>query len=240
MFLRHQISIAIAFFAVLFLYNPCEAKLFSNAYISFELPTNWDCKLDGTEWVCTSQYAKQAKEAIIILAAKEAGPLDNLAAYKAHLANPKAILDKAGKMVPSKVLHINERKISNHPWVDGMHLGSEVFSYYTRYLGTVKDRLGILVTFSAHKDHYTKYSKDFLKAIESLRVIASKDILESNKPVINVGQNSGVVGAPILDAGDTINELPPEPSAEMPMKTKLALVALLLAVVGVYLIMKRR
>ena len=60
--------------------------------------------------------------------------------------------------------------------MDGIHLGSEVETYYTRYAATVKDSLGILVTFSAHKDHYSKYSNDFVKAIQSLKVIAPKGL----------------------------------------------------------------
>ena len=46
---------------------PAQAELFRNAYVSFELPPNWACKLEKTEWVCTSKYAKNVKEAIIVL-----------------------------------------------------------------------------------------------------------------------------------------------------------------------------
>src|SRR5689334_4302282 len=80
------------------------ATLFSNQYVSFELPPNWSCKNDGTEWVCISQLEKQAKEAIIILTAKEAGPTDSLENYTAHLNTPRALPDPTGKMVPSQKL----------------------------------------------------------------------------------------------------------------------------------------
>jgi hypothetical protein len=82
------------------------------------------------------------------------------------------------KSIPytSKVKVVKKRKISGVNWVDAIHLGSEVETYYTRYAATVKDSLGILVTFSAHKDHYGKYSNDFMKAVQSLKVIAPKDI----------------------------------------------------------------
>jgi hypothetical protein len=239
MFLRRTLNLIVMSCIFFVFANSANAKLFTNAYISFELPTNWDCKLDGTEWVCVSQYAKQAKEAIIILTAKEVGPVDSLALYKAHLNTPKSLMDKSGKLVPSKVLHLKERQIAGHPWVDGMHLGSEIVSYYTRYLATVKDKLAILVTFSAHKEHYTKYSNDFLKAIESLRAVATKDILDS-KPVSTGPRGGEVIGVPIVDAGDTINDLPPEPSSGGNMKMKLLGLALIIAALGIYLIKRKR
>ena len=51
-----------------------------------------------------------------------------------------------------------------------MHLGSEIPNYYTRYLAAVKGRVAVLVTFSAHKKYYTKYSGQFFEAIKTLRV----------------------------------------------------------------------
>jgi hypothetical protein len=163
-----------------------QAARFHNAYTSFELPPNWKCQREHTETVCTSRYGKKSKEAIIILTAKEAGPSDSFANYLNYLKTPKTILTKAGKPNQSKLLHVKDRNIANHKWVDGMHLGSEVTSYYTRYLATIKDRIAILVTFSAHQAHYTKYSKDFIRAIESLRVVATKDLL-ANRPNLATG-----------------------------------------------------
>lgn len=216
------------------LFSPqAKATLFSNAYVSFELPSNWECKLDGTEWVCISKYAKQSKEAIIILTAKEIGPTDSMTSYTNHLKTPRMLPDKAGKMTPSKVLHVKERLIGGHPWVDGMHMGSEIASYYTRYLASVKDRLAILVTFSAHKDHYTKYSSDFLKSIESIRVTVSKDILDTKPQAAMRGNNerAGVLtGLPEMEP----ISMPPEPKGN-DLKTKLIALALLIGAIGFYL-----
>src|SRR6185312_5686077 len=137
------------------------AKRFRNAYVSFELPPNWNCKLEGSEWVCENEFSNKTKEAIIILTAKE-------------------------------------RMISNQMWIDGMHLGSEVGPYFTRYLATIKDKIAILVTFSAHKEQYTKYSADFIKAIESLRVVATKDSLGDRGGGVGFGPGVGeTIGAPI-------------------------------------------
>jgi hypothetical protein len=164
--------------------------------VSFELPPNWNCNLEGTEWVCVNQFEQQSKEAIIILTAKEVGPTDTIAAYQAHLEASRSVVGPDGKPSISKVISVKQRQISGHLWVDGMHLGSEVGSYYTRYLATIKERIAILVTFSAHKLHYTKYSSDFLKAVESLRVIAGKDFLD-DKPLMAKGNGQGMTGSPI-------------------------------------------
>jgi hypothetical protein len=220
------------------------AKRFRNAYVSFELPANWDCKLEGAEWVCESTYTKKIREAIIILTAKEVGPADTLAAYEAHLQTPRMVPAKDGTPQKSQVLHIKKRLIANHLWVDGMHLGSEVGPYFTRYLSTIKERIAILVTFSAHKEHYTKYSQDFLKAIESLRVVASKDLLSRREGMGQVRGSNETIGAPIgnhiplLGGGEG---LPPENSGRgSGMFLNLIFIALLVGAIGGYLYLKTR
>jgi hypothetical protein len=240
MLLRLKFIFSIVLFSLIFP-SFSNATLFSNSYVSFELPPNWECKLDVTEWVCVSTYAKQSKEAIIILTAKEVGPTDSLEAYKAHLNTPRSLPDKTGKVVMSKILYPSkERVISGQTWIDSTHLGSEIASYYTRYLATVKDRLAIIVTFSAHKDHYTKYSNDFLKAVESIRAVAPKDILDS-KPSLPMGATGHeTIGAPIGGLDISQGELPPEPTSTNDMKTKLMALAALLGAAGFYLWRKKQ
>ncbi|MBT4760829.1 MAG: hypothetical protein HOO06_03945 [Bdellovibrionaceae bacterium] len=162
---------------VLLISNLCFAKKFRNSYISFDLPSNWDCKLEGTESVCFSKFNKKSKEAIIILTAKEAGPNDHLNYFYTYLKKPRTIPNRKNVPIMSKVVHVKQRQIQNHNWIDALHMSSEVESYYTRYLSTIKGRLAILVTFSAHKKFYTRYSMDFLNAIKSLKVVASKSLL---------------------------------------------------------------
>ena len=215
------------------------AKLFVNTYISFELPDKWTCELEGTEWVCGSPYKEKATQAIIILTAKESGPSDTLSAYKAHLQTPKSIPLANGTFKSSRVEHLRERNINNHTWVDGMHLGSEVAHFYTRYLATVKDQLGIVVTFSAHEKYYTQYINDFLNAIKSLKVIAPKNLLS--------GDYSTGIGAPInppqtpwfpIDVSNRVADLPD--SNEDPSFGVILGAAFLLGAVGIYLILKKR
>ena len=213
------------------------AKRFRNAYVSFELPPNWNCKLEGSEWVCENDFAGKTTEAIVILTAKEVGPNDTLAAYLAHLQTPRTIPGRGGAPVKSQVIHVKERMIGNQMWIDGMHLGSEVGPYFTRYLSTIKDKISILVTFSAHKEHYTKYSGDFIKAVESLRVVASKDTL-GDRSGGEIRQATETIGMPTSQSPtpfSTGSEMLPEEGSSSHCKGKYfkwLMAALLLAGVG--------
>lgn len=196
---------------ILLVCGTAHAKRFRNAYLSFELPPNWNCKLEGSEWVCENEFSGKTKEAIIILTAKEVGPTDTLAAYLQNLQTPRNLPGRAGQTVKSQVIHVKERMIANQMWVDGMHLGSEVGPYFTRYLATIKERIAILVTFSAHKEHFTKYSGDFMKAVDSMRVVATKDSFG------NRDGGPGGAGGPNGTGGETTG--PPSasgPDIEMP------------------------
>lgn len=225
----------------LLLCSTAHAKRFRNAYVSFELPPNWNCKLEGSEWVCENDFAQRTKEAIIILTAKEVGPTDTMPAYLAHLQSPRSIPGRGGQPTRSQIIHVKERMIGNHMWVDGMHLGSEVGPYFTRYLATIKDRIAILVSFSAHKQHYTKYSADFIKAVESLRVVATKDTLGDRAG--GPSRSGETIGAPIgqnLPSYD--NEgLPQEGAPGKGGKyLNLLLLALLFGGIGAYFYFKNR
>lgn len=171
-------SLALAISCIL-MTSGAHAKVFRNAYVSFELPDAWKCTLEHTEWVCRSESEKDSKEAIIILTAKEVGPTDSFDSYTSHLNTPQNLQTKTG-VLPSKIIYApKQAKINDQVWIDGLHMGSEVQNYFTRYLATIKDRIAILVTLSAHKNFYTKYSQDFFKAVMSLRVIATKNLLSS-------------------------------------------------------------
>ena len=177
-----------------------QAKVFRNAYVSFELPDKWECALQSTEWVCrTVNPSTDKREAIIVLTAKETGPSDSLPSYQEHLRKPRTIMSRAGQALSSQVLKVETRKIGDFPWVDGFHLASEIPNYYTRYLATTKDKIAVLVTFSAYKTSFTKYSSDFFRAIESLRVIATRSLMDTGKR--GDVQGGGMLGGPLGGAG---------------------------------------
>jgi hypothetical protein len=237
----HQIKIIIFSLLVSALIsNTGEAKTFSNAYISFNMPDTWNCTLEQTEWVCRSTRAEENKEAIIILTAKEVGPTDSFSNYRQHLSNPLQAHARLGQSTMSQIIYTpKELKISNQDWLDGLHLGSEVPNYYTRYLATIKDnKISILVTFSAHKAFYPKYSQLFFDAINSLKVNATSDILNKMNagPIRGAGDDMfGSRDGLMLD-GDS-----PMPVPESGKKNNLYIgLALILAAIGLYLIYRAR
>ena len=58
--------------------------------------------------------------------------------------------------------------MGDRTWIDGLHFGSEVPGYYTRYLGTVTAHLGILVTYSIHADNFERYDVLFSESVARL------------------------------------------------------------------------
>jgi hypothetical protein len=131
--------------------------------------------------------------------------------------------------------------IANQPWVDGLQLGSEIPNYYTRYMATLKDRIGILVTFSAHKKYYSKYADDFFKAILSLKVLVTSQSLNSASANLNVGGN---FGSPInlSNEGSVDGEAPPEEGSGSGSHVKQSLLALglVIAAIGLYIYARQK
>ncbi len=154
--------------------SPVFAKRFSSKYCEFELPTGWECALEGSEYVCQSDNADRKKESIIILAAKIRGEQDSLDEYMAYLKKVKEYNLPGGKKQISDPKSVKLTSISDQQWVDSLHLASEVPGFYTRYLATVKEDLGVAVTFSVTKDLYASYQPIIDKLVSTLRVFRQK------------------------------------------------------------------
>lgn len=150
------------------------AKRFSSKYAEFELPAGWECALEGSEYVCQSENADRKKESIIILAAKIRGEQDSLDEYMAYLKKTKEYNLPGGKKQISEPKYTKLSRINEHQWVDALHLASEVPGFYTRYLATVKEDLGVAVTFSVTKDLYATYQPIIDKLVSTLRVFRQK------------------------------------------------------------------
>lgn len=163
-------------FAVLSLSTLVQAKVFRNAYIAFEMPDDWNCTLEQTEWVCRSGKLPDMKEAIIILTAKEVGPTDSFPMYESHLNNPISANAQPAATQSKMIYKAKYVQVNNQQWLDGLHLGSEVPNYFTRYTATIKNKIAVLITYSAHEKFYAKYSTMFYNSIMSMRVIASQNI----------------------------------------------------------------
>jgi len=245
----------------IFIPQAAQAKVFRNSYLSFELPDKWDCYLENTAWVCRyaisksclgpnsnsllcEEQRKKAREAIIILAAKEVGPKDSFNTYYDHLKEPRPIILKDGKRSNSKIIHVKTISVEKHKWIDGMHLGSEIPHYYTRYLATMKGNISVLVTFSAHKLFYTKYSNEFFRSIKSLRVIATKSATVGKNELNNnnVGTLGVNIGAHLNTALDELGsqDFDGESSRGFGSEIYLVLGALLLAAIGGFIWLKGR
>ncbi len=192
-------------FLILGLAFQANAKTFQNSYVSFEVPDNWNCAQEGVAWTCTPQNALESKEAVIVLAAKVAGPEDNLLNFLNHLKKPKTITTKVGTPMPSQMMYAQERVLAGGKWVQAQHLGSEIQEYYTLYLATVKEQLAILVSFSAEKNKYQKYNPIFDKALKTLKITANQQLLFPKKDAVTSGGE--VLGINIQPGTDDM--LPP-------------------------------
>jgi hypothetical protein len=175
-------------------------------------------------WTCTPQGPIEAKEAVIVLAAKVAGPEDNLVNFHTYLSAPKRLPTKVGTPMPSQVMYAQERMLAGTKWVQAQHLGAEIQEFYTLYLATVKDSLAILVSFSAEKTRYKNYNPIFDRAIKTLKIVANNKLLF---PKNQLNPTTDVIGiSPAQATGDGL--LPPPPSKR---KSGFTFILLLLALV---------
>ncbi len=156
------------------------AAKFANQFSEFELPPGWACNLEGAEWVCQNQDPAKRKEAIIVLAAKLKGDQDSLDQYLTYLKSTKTFTSVTGKPMKSEPRYAKSINLSGHPWADALHLESEIPGFYTRYLATVKDDIGILVTYSIVKSKYQDYLKDFDAMVNTLKVFRKAGGVNTN------------------------------------------------------------
>jgi hypothetical protein len=205
-FRRALLMSSACFFAI----NANAAK-FANQFVEFELPNAWVCVLEGAEWVCQNKAnPDKRKEAIIVLAAKVQGDQDTLDQYLSYLKNPKVYTSALGKQVSSDVRYANNKTINDRAWVDSLHLESEISGFYTRYLATVTDGIGILVTYSVNKNKYQEYAPTFEALVNSLKAFrregginaasANSDLFKLTK--VPSGVTDGTV-FPVRGAPDT-------------------------------------
>lgn len=189
---------ALSLAAALWSINSHAAK-FANQFVEFELPPQWQCNLEGAEWVCQSLDEQKKRDAIIVLAAKLKGDQDSLDQYLAYLKNPKTYNNIKGSPVTSTPKYAKNIQIGDHPWVDSLHMASEIPDFYTRYLATVKNDIGVLVTYSINKNKYAEYQAQFETMVNTLKVF--------RKPgaPLNGGTNLFALNVPKPDEGTVFN-----------------------------------
>jgi hypothetical protein len=146
------------------------AVKFANQFTEFELPPGWTCNLEVAEWVCQSADPVKKKEAIIVLAAKLKGDQDSLDQYLTYLKATKTFTSVSGKSMKSEPKYAKTVNVNGHPWVDALHLESEIPGFFTRYFATIQEDIGVLVTYSVAKSKYQDYLKDFDNMVNTLKV----------------------------------------------------------------------
>lgn len=175
------------------------AAKFANQFVEFELPPQWQCTLEGAEWICQSADPAKKKDAIIVLAAKLRGDQDSLDQYLAYLKASKVYTSADGKPVKSEVKYAKTAEVNAQAWVDALHLESELPGFYTRYLATVKQDIGVLVTYSINKNKYQQYLKDFDALVNTLRVFRRAGGINAGPQGGNLFQQAQIPAGSVSD-----------------------------------------
>jgi hypothetical protein len=166
------LRIAAAALQVIFaLGDSARADVFRSSYLSFVLPPEWKCSLEGLEWVCEDQAEGKQKSAIIILTAKEQRSEDRLDLYEDHLSATKPLMDAKGMPTgrSSTLEFVKRETIDDKVWVHGRQFESEVPNYYTDYFATVSDHIAMLVTFSAYRENFQTAFERFYPSMATIR-----------------------------------------------------------------------
>ncbi len=200
------------------------ASKFANQFTEFELPPQWSCALEGAEWVCQSTNDSKKKDAIIVLAAKLKGDQDSLDQYLAYLKAAKTYTSVQGKPVKSEPKYAKTVNLNGQPWVDALHMESEIPGFYTRYLATVKQDIGVLVTYSINKSKYQLYLDDFDNMVKTLKVFrkagginvapANGNLFQNTQIPANIGSETVFPGAQVQGGADS---KPMSPKQNFPM-----------------------
>jgi hypothetical protein len=191
-----------------------KAAVFTNQFIQFELPPQWQCNLEGAEWVCQSTNEAKKKDAIIVLAAKLKGDQDSLDQYLTYLKSAKTYQSVQGKPVKSEVRYARTSSLGGQVWVDALHLESEIPGFFTRYLATVKQDIGVLITYSVNKGKWQEYTSDFDALVQTLKVFRKPGGV--NQGVQPQGNGLPKVDIPTNMQETTVFGTPPQGGADEP------------------------
>lgn len=239
-------SIYLTIFALLTLAFPTSgwSAKFANQFAEFELPPQWQCNLEGAEWVCQSTNDAKKRDAIIVLAAKLKGDQDSLDQYLTYLKAAKSFNSVLGKPVKSEPRYAKAVNLNGQAWVDALHLESEIPGFYTRYLATVKQDIGVLVTYSINKSKYQQYLEDFDNMVKTLKVFRKAGginvapqqgtIFQNTQIPTNIGSDTIFPGA---QTAAPVAEAKPAHEKQKPIWLLLVLVA---GVVGFIVWRKRQ
>jgi hypothetical protein len=163
--------------ATILLSSHALAAKFANPYSEFELPPQWSCNLESTVWICQNSNDSKKPEAMIMVLAKTRNEADSFEAYLSYLKAAKSFTAPNGKGLKSDPKYAKFVTLSNHQWVDSLHMESELPGTYTRYLATIKEDIGVLITFTVLKDKYQSYVNQIDQMVKTLKVFRQKGTL---------------------------------------------------------------
>ncbi len=120
------------------------------------------------------------------------GDQDSLDQYLTYLQAPKSFNSVQGKPVKSDAKYAKTINLNSQPWVDALHLESEIPGFYTRYLATIKQDIGVLVTYSINKAKYQQYLGDFDNMVKTLKVFRKSGGINVAPQAGNLFQNTQI------------------------------------------------
>jgi len=166
-----MLSVKLGILAFCALGAAAQAKTFRTQFIKLELPPNWDCRQEEIDWVCQPDNLAERSEAILVVVTKAVNEVDdNFAKYQEELRKPRDMRDLLGNAFKSDVKYVRERQILNHPWIDSLHLSSEIPGFYTRYVASIREKVAGLITYSVAESVFPKYAQVMDQMIDSAEI----------------------------------------------------------------------
>ncbi len=148
-----------------------QAKLFQTQFMKFQLPPNWSCRQEELDWVCQPDNVAERSEVILLVVTKAVNDVDdNFVKYEQVLKTSRDMRDLLGNAYKSDVKYVKKRDIKNWPWIDSLHFGSEIPGFYTRYVGSIKEKVAGLITYSIAETTYPKWSQVMEEVIDSAEI----------------------------------------------------------------------
>lgn len=251
-FSRRAVNVLILGLIAICSTQQARAERWSNQFVEFELPPQWQCSLEGAEWICQSKNPLAKTEAMMVLAAKLKGPQDSIEKFQAYLEAPKTFTNAQGKPMKSELKTAKRANYNNQEWVDALHFESELPGYYTRYWATVvKEDLAVLITYAVTKDKYQSHIAQMDSIVSTLRAFykggginvqpASASLFSGSQAGAGAGDSGfSTTPPPAAPTDDAASEQARPRSKKSPMDDEMLMYGAIAAAVIGFLIWKRR